>query len=272
MAEIVALSHEIGKDIADTLRIPVYFYEHSALMRAPHKPGGYPQGRFRGAEEERACRGPPAGSGSGGGSSNGWSSGRRRSRSADCIQRESGDTRHGHCPRDCLEIRKLRDRGEGMPGVKAIAVYLQVSRHRAGLDQHHFARPDIDLRRVRVRRERGQGAGRGGAGIRAYRRDPRGLSHRRRTVLNEAPRPQRKTDSGSLDEVILMDPESVEECSSRGCTNSSRGRVCSLARKVEPLHAIVAPVSSHAAHTAPRAARTCAGSSCSARPRHPRSA
>lgn len=125
MAEAVALSYDIGKDIADRLHVPVYFYERSALAGhranlATIRKGGFEALKKGGLVDDRrpdlgpAELHPTAGA---------VVVGARGPLIAFNVNLATNDM---NCARAiATEIRLLRDRGEGMPGVKAIAVHLE---------------------------------------------------------------------------------------------------------------------------------------------------
>ncbi len=125
MADAVALSYEIGKDIADQLHIPVYFYERSAVMRhrtnlAEVRKGGFEAlsqtGLVNGREPDL---GPPELHPTAGV----VVVGARGPLIAFNVNLATDDLRVAR--EIASKIRKVRDSGESLPGVKAIAVRLK---------------------------------------------------------------------------------------------------------------------------------------------------
>lgn len=125
MAEAVALSYEIGKDIADELRIPVYFYERSAVMRhrtnlAEVRKGGLEalqqNGLVNGREPDLgpAQLHPTAGA---------VVVGARGPLIAYNVNLATDDIEVAKTI--AAKIRQVRDSGEALPGVKALAVHLK---------------------------------------------------------------------------------------------------------------------------------------------------
>jgi len=125
MAEAVALSYEIGKDIADELHIPVYFYERSAVMRhrmnlAEVRKGGFEAlletGLVNGREPDLgpAQLHPTAGV---------VIVGARGPLIAFNVNLATDDMEAAKAI--AAKIRQVRDSGEALPGVKALAVRLK---------------------------------------------------------------------------------------------------------------------------------------------------
>ena len=125
MAEAVALSYEIGKDIADELHIPVYFYERSAVMRhrmnlAEVRKGGFEAlletGLVNGREPDLgpAQLHPTAGA---------VIVGARGPLIAFNVNLATDDMEAAKAI--AAKIRQVRDSGEALPGVKALAVRLK---------------------------------------------------------------------------------------------------------------------------------------------------
>lgn len=125
MADAVALSYEIGKELADTLRLPVYFYERSAIMGhrenlAVVRKGGFEALMKSGLTGERE---PDLGPSELHPTAGAVIVGARGPLIAFNVNLATHDI---HIARTiAAKIRKLRDYGQGMPGVKAIAVYLK---------------------------------------------------------------------------------------------------------------------------------------------------
>jgi glutamate formiminotransferase len=125
MNEAISLSYTIGKDIADELRIPVYFYERSAVMRhrtnlAVIRKGGYESLKARGLVDGREPDlGPPELHPTAGVTV----VGARGPLIAYNVNLATDDMRAARAIAE--RIRKLRDSGKGMAGVKAIAVHLK---------------------------------------------------------------------------------------------------------------------------------------------------
>lgn len=125
MAEAVALSYEIGKDIADELHVPVYFYERSAVMRhrmnlAEVRKGGFETlkqtGLVNGREPDLgpAQLHPTAGA---------VIVGARGPLIAFNVNLATDDVQIARLI--AAKIRQVRDSGNGLPGVKALAVNLE---------------------------------------------------------------------------------------------------------------------------------------------------
>lgn len=125
MTEAVALSYDIGKDIADGLRIPVYFYERSAVMRhrmnlAEVRKGGFEALKKSGLSGERE---PDLGPSELHPTAGAVVVGARGPLIAFNVNLATNDMRVARAI--AAKIRKLRDRGEALQGVKAIAVHLK---------------------------------------------------------------------------------------------------------------------------------------------------
>lgn len=125
MEEAVALSREIGNDIADSLLVPVYFYEQSATAGdrtnlAVLRRGGFEALKRTGLAGDRrpdlgpATLHPTAGA---------VVVGARGPLIAFNVNLATSDMRPAR--EIAAKIRRSRESGEGMLGVKAIAVYLK---------------------------------------------------------------------------------------------------------------------------------------------------
>ncbi len=125
MAEAVNLSYEIGKDMADGLNIPVYFYERSAVMRHRTnleliRKGGYEALRKTGLVDGREPDlGPPELHPTAGATV----VGARGPLIAYNVNLNTDDMEAARTI--AARIRTLRKDGAALPGVKAIAVYLR---------------------------------------------------------------------------------------------------------------------------------------------------
>lgn len=125
MADAIALSYEIGKDFADSLRIPVYFYERSAVMGhrvnlAVVRKGGFEALKKSGLTCDRE---PDLGPSELHPTAGATIVGARGPLIAFNVNLATDDI---HIARAiAAKIRKLRDYGQGMPGVKVIAVHLK---------------------------------------------------------------------------------------------------------------------------------------------------
>jgi glutamate formiminotransferase / 5-formyltetrahydrofolate cyclo-ligase len=125
MDECVELSREVGRVIADELRIPVYFYEKSATVGhrknlAHVRKGGFEGLRNRVLEGDQA---PDVGPNMAHPTAGATAVGARGPLIAFNVNLRSKDfalARH-----IASEIRRIRGEGGGMPGVKAIAVKLK---------------------------------------------------------------------------------------------------------------------------------------------------
>ena len=125
MAEAVNLSYEIGKDIADGLNIPVYFYERSAVMRHRTsleliRKGGYEALKKTGLVNGRE---PDLGPSELHPTAGATVVGARGPLIAYNVNLDTDDMEVAR--KIAAKIRKLRKSGEALPGVKAIAVYLR---------------------------------------------------------------------------------------------------------------------------------------------------
>ena len=125
MAEAVALSREIGKDIADNLQLPVYFYEQSATMRhrtnlADVRRGGFETLRENGLIDGRE---PDLGPSKMHPTAGVTVVGARGPLIAFNVNLASNDMKAARAI--AKKMRDIRDSGGGLQGVKAIAVYLK---------------------------------------------------------------------------------------------------------------------------------------------------
>lgn len=125
MEEAVQLSYEIGRDIAECLQLPVYFYERSALMihrenLADIRRGGFETLRDQGLTGGRE---PDLGPNSVHPTAGAVVVGARGPLIAYNVNLATDDILPARSI--ASKIRKLRDEGKGMAGVKAIAVYLR---------------------------------------------------------------------------------------------------------------------------------------------------
>ena len=141
MQEAVELGHAIGRDIAEELGIPVYFYEQCALRNhcanlADVRRGGFEELKRSGLTGQRA---PDVGPNKLHPTAGAVVVGARGPLIAYNINLATSDVSVAR--RIASTIRKLRDSGQGMAGVKAIGVYL-ASR---GVAQVSFniTRPDV---------------------------------------------------------------------------------------------------------------------------------
>ncbi|MCX6343918.1 MAG: glutamate formimidoyltransferase [Armatimonadetes bacterium] len=125
MDEAVALSREIGSDIANELRVPVYFYENSAIKPeycnlADVRRGGFEELKASNLVE---CREPDLGPRELHPTAGATAVGARGPLIAYNVNLATHDI---HIARKIAsKIRNMRDSGEGMAGVKAIAVLLK---------------------------------------------------------------------------------------------------------------------------------------------------
>lgn len=125
MDEAIALAHEIGKDIADNLGIPVYFYERCALRDhcvnlADIRRGGFEALRKSGLTDGRE---PDLGPYKLHPTAGATVVGARGPLIAFNINLATDDV---HIARKIAsKMRSLRDNGEALIGVKAIAVFLR---------------------------------------------------------------------------------------------------------------------------------------------------
>ncbi len=124
MDEAAAISHDIGRDIFENLRVPVFFYEHSAIIKGRTNLAVIRKGGFEALRQSGLVGGrkpdlgtelhPTAGAVVVG------------ARGPLIAFNVNLATTNIHAAREiAAKIRRLRDSGEGMPGVKAIAVYLK---------------------------------------------------------------------------------------------------------------------------------------------------
>jgi len=141
MQEAVELGHAIGRDIAEQLGIPVYFYEQCALRNhcanlADVRRGGFEELKRSGLTGQRA---PDVGPNKLHPTAGAVVVGARGPLIAYNINLATSDVSVAR--RIASTIRKLRESGQGMAGVKAIGVYL-ASR---GVAQVSFniTRPDV---------------------------------------------------------------------------------------------------------------------------------
>lgn len=125
MAEAVALSYEIGRDIAEQLQLPVYFYERSATVGhrenlAAVRRGGYEELKKRGLADGRE---PDLGPNVPHPTAGAVVVGARGPLIAYNVNLAGGDL--DAAKTIAARIRRLRDSGEAFPGVKALGLYLQ---------------------------------------------------------------------------------------------------------------------------------------------------
>lgn len=125
MEECIDLGHAIGSDIAAELRIPVYFYEQCALRNhcrnlADVRKGGYEGLKKSGLVGDRA---PDVGPAQLHPTAGACVVGARGPLIAYNVNLATADVAPAR--RIAARIRELRDSGQGMAGVKAIAVYLR---------------------------------------------------------------------------------------------------------------------------------------------------
>jgi glutamate formiminotransferase len=125
MAECVALSYEIGKEIADRLGIPVYFYERSANMGhranlAEIRKGGYEGLRAAGLDGDRE---PDLGPHELHPTAGATVVGARGPLIAYNVNLKTSDVSAAR--KIARRIRKVRDEGKALAGVKAIGINLR---------------------------------------------------------------------------------------------------------------------------------------------------
>lgn len=125
MADAVGLSYEIGRDIAEHLHVPVYFYERSAIAShranlAAVRKGGYEEIKRRGLTDGRE---PDLGPGEPHPTAGATVVGARGPLIAYNVNLAGSDV--GIAREIAARIRRLRDSGQAFPGVKAIGVYLK---------------------------------------------------------------------------------------------------------------------------------------------------
>lgn len=128
MAEAVALSYEIGKDIADNLRVPVFFYERSAVMRHRANLADVRRGGFEALRETGLVNGrePDLGPSELHPTAGAVVIGARGPLIAFNVNLATSDMEVARTI--AARMREARDRGEGLPGVKAIGVRLKSRR------------------------------------------------------------------------------------------------------------------------------------------------
>lgn len=125
MADAVGLSYEIGKDIADNLKVPVFFYERSAVMKhrtnlSDIRRGGYESLRETGLVDGRE---PDLGPSELHPTAGAVVVGARGPLIAYNVNLNTDKMKVAE--KIASEIRTRRDDGDGLPGVKAIAVWLR---------------------------------------------------------------------------------------------------------------------------------------------------
>jgi len=124
MEEAIALGHEIGRDIAGELRVPVYFYEDCALRGDCRNLADVRKGGFEGLKKSglTGLRAPDLGPSELHPTAGAVVVGARGPLIAYNINLATDDVtiaRH-----IASQIRRLRESDEGMAGVKAIGLYL----------------------------------------------------------------------------------------------------------------------------------------------------
>ncbi len=141
MEEAVELGHAIGRDIADELGVPVYFYEDCALRDHCSNLADVRKGSYEGLKKSGLAgdRAPDLGPAELHPTAGAVVVGAREPLVAYNINLATGDVSAAR--RIASSICKLRESGEGMAGVKAIGLYL-ASR---GIAQVSFniTRPDL---------------------------------------------------------------------------------------------------------------------------------
>ncbi|MGC8861800.1 MAG: glutamate formimidoyltransferase [Armatimonadota bacterium] len=141
MQEAVGLGRAIGKDIAEELHVPVYLYEECALREHCVNLADVRRGGFEGLKKSGLTgdRAPDLGPSKLHPTAGAVVVGARGPLIAYNINLATNDVSVAR--RIASRIRRLRDSGQGMPGVKAIGVYL-ASR---GVAQVSFniTRPDL---------------------------------------------------------------------------------------------------------------------------------
>lgn len=125
MDEAIELAHGIGREIAETLQIPVYFYEECALRGhcenlANIRKGGYETLKREGLTGDRA---PDLGPSVVHPTAGAVVVGARGPLIAYNVNLATHDITVAR--KIAAKIRQLRDSGQGMAGVKAIGVYLR---------------------------------------------------------------------------------------------------------------------------------------------------
>ncbi|MCX8053465.1 MAG: glutamate formimidoyltransferase [Armatimonadetes bacterium] len=141
MEEVVELGHAIGRDIAQELGIPVYFYENCALREQCENLANVRKGGFEGLKKSGLVgnRAPDLGPNEIHPTAGAVVVGARGPLIAYNINLATGDISIARSI--ASKIRRLRESGEAMAGVKAIGLYL-ASR---GIAQVSFniTRPDL---------------------------------------------------------------------------------------------------------------------------------
>lgn len=124
MVEAVALSYEIGKDMAHKLNIPVYFYERSAAMRHRENLAVVRKGGFESLKKTGLVNGrePDLGPAELHPTAGACVVGARGPLIAYNVNLASNDM--GVARKIAAKMRKVRDGGKELAGVKAIAVHL----------------------------------------------------------------------------------------------------------------------------------------------------
>ena len=124
MVDAVALSYEIGKDIARQLGIPVYFYERSAAMRHRENLAHIRKGGFEALKKTGMVDGrePDLGPSELHPTAGVCVVGARGPLIAYNVNLASNDMAVAH--KIAAKMRNVRDEGKELAGVKAIAVYL----------------------------------------------------------------------------------------------------------------------------------------------------
>ena len=125
MEEAIDLGHAIGRDIADELDIPVYYYEDCALRGHCRNLADVRKGGFEGLRESGlvGLRAPDVGPSELHPTAGASVVGARGPLIAFNVNLASGDIAIAR--KIAAKIRELRDTGEGMAGVKAIGVFLK---------------------------------------------------------------------------------------------------------------------------------------------------
>ena len=125
MTQAIALSYDIGRDLADNLQLPVYFYERSAIR--PHntnlagvRRGGFEALKLNGLIDSRA---PDLGPAEIHPTAGVTVVGARGPLIAFNVNLASNDMQAARAI--ARKMREIRDSGQALQGVKAIAVFLQ---------------------------------------------------------------------------------------------------------------------------------------------------
>lgn len=141
MEEAIELGHAIGRDIAELLGVPIYFYEDCALRGHCKNLADVRKGGFEGLRESGlvGVRAPDVGPSELHPTAGASVVGARGPLIAFNVNLTSGDIAIAR--RIAAKIRRLRDAGEGMAGVKAIGVLLK-SRGIAQVSTN-ITRPDL---------------------------------------------------------------------------------------------------------------------------------